>query len=244
MIGQTVTFDGHRLNERFFVGDVSVGLPEFVPKVQERVGNGAHVGGVRVGTATIAVTLVAKPVRGEPVRAALSALLSWLDVDGPRRLALSEDGGLWRMVVPSGVPEIVDVEYEDVVVVEFLQVEPWLCGSERSITVPSGGNARFLVGGDAPTMPVVSAISAVRDVGTGRWGVRLDGGDVLRVGIPVASASSVSIDCADRTCSVNGATTAISLESDWLVLRPGTHVIQNDLGTGGCTASWLERWHR
>ena len=244
MIGQTVIFDGHRLNDRFFVGDVSCGLPEFVPRAHERVGDGSHVGGMRVGTATIAVTLVAKPVRGEPTRAAISALLSWLDVEGPRRLSLSEDGGLWRMAVPNGAPEVVDIEYNDVITVEFMQTEPWLYGSERSVTIPSGGNARFLVGGDAPTMPTVSAASVTRDDGTLRWGVRLDGGDVLRVGIPVASASSVLIDCPSRKCSVNGATTAISLESDWLVLKPGTHVIQNDLGAGACEVAWLERWHR
>lgn len=245
MVGQTVIFDGHRLNDRFFVGEADVGLPDFSPRTEERgFADGTTVSGMRLGSPEITIQLVAKPVHGESFREALSDLCAWLRVDGPRRLSLSDDHGLWRLCVPSGAPQVGDARWNDRVTVTFLQTEPALYGIRREVTVPSGGTLRFAVGGDYPTRPSISSDAATRDPGTTQWGVRLDDGDVMRVRVPVSSASTVTMDCDSRTCSVNGATTAPTLQSDWFVLEPGTHDLRNDQGTGACVVSWHERWHR
>jgi len=245
MRGEVITFDGHRMNDLFYVGQVSVGLPEFEPSYEDRsIGNGVMLKGTRMGTVSVSVRLVAKPRVGHDAREALSALVSWLDVDGAKRLSLSGDGGLWRLAVPEGAPSVEDARWNDIVTVRFLQVDPLLYGTERSVTVPSGGTAGIVTGGDAPTSPTISASGAVRASESGVWGVRLDEGDFLHVALPTASESAVSIDCGRRTCSVDGATTLPTLDSDWWEMRPGAHTIRNDVGTGACTLTWVERWHR
>ena len=245
MIGQTIVFDGHNFNDLFYVGEVNVGLPEFVTDATERVGgNGSMFRSIRVGTLSISVQMVAKPLRGRDVRESLSTLLSWLDVDGERPLYLSNDRGLRRMVVPNGAPSIGDAEWNDRVTVEFLQLDPMLYGKERTVTVPSGGSVTFNVGGDASTQPSIAAQSAVRNGTSRTWGIRLDDGDYLRVAIPTSSATPVEIDCKERTCRVGGAVTIPTIDSDWFVLAPGTHTVRNDVGSGACALTWTERWHR
>ncbi len=245
MMGQTVIFDGHRINDRFFVGDAEVGMPEFAPRTEDReFADGSRVRGMRLGCPEITIRLIAKPVHGEDVREALSDLMAWLHVDGPRRLVLGDDHGLWRKCVPTGAPQIGDVKWNDVITVTFLQTEPALYGIKREVTVPSGGTLRFVVGGDYPTKPTITSNAAYRSYSTQLWGLRMDDGDVMRVKIPVSTASRVAMDCDGRTCAVNGATTIPTLDSDWFVLRPGTHTLRNDQGSGSCVVSWYERWHR
>ena len=78
MIGQTVIFDGHRLNDRFYVGEASVGLPEFAPRTEDReFADGSRVRGMRLGGPEISIQLIAKPVHGEDVREALSDRAVW-----------------------------------------------------------------------------------------------------------------------------------------------------------------------
>lgn len=244
MIGQEVTFDHHRFNELFYLGDVEIGLPEFTPSYEQRPRGGAIVRGMQIGTATIRVTLVVKPVRGEEPRAALSALMSWLDVDGPRRLTLSSDGGLWRMAVPTGAPEMQDNGNYDIVSVEFMQTDPMLFGKKRTVNVTQGSSSTFVVGGDAPTRPTIRANAAHRNATNGTWGLALDSGESLLVSIPTSSASTVDIDCGERVCHVNGVATAPTLASDWFELKPGLRTITHSQGTGTAFIEWYERWHR
>lgn len=242
MVGQRVTFDGHTLNDLFYVGNVDVGLPEISNDFTDRTGDGSIHRGMRLGGVTIVVPLVAKPRGMERARTSIAELMGWLDVDEPRKLSLSADDGLWRMAVPNAV-SMADAEWGDRLTVEFRQPDPALYGKSRSVTVPSGGSVTFHVGGTYPTKPTVSG-TVTRDGTTHLWGIRLDGGDFVRASVPTSSATAVAIDCDARTCAVGGATTIPTLDSDWLELKPGTHTLQNDQGTGACTVTWHERWHR
>lgn len=245
MYGQTVTFDGHVLNDLFYVGDIEIGLPDFRPEMVERIGaHGAFLRSTKMGGPTIAIPLTVMPRRGHEPREALSTLLSWMDVDTPRVLTLSRDGGLSRVVIPSGAPEMLDDTWGDRLVIEFVQLDPWLTGVTATTTVPSAGSKSFTVGGDCKTPVRITSTAAKRNSTTRLWGLRLDDGDYLRVTLPTSSATAVTLDCGERTCTVGGNVTAPTLDSDWLELTPGTHVMRNDVGSGACTLSWVERWHR
>lgn len=244
MAGQTVTFDGNTLNDLFFVGTVSVELPEFAPELVDLKGNGSAVLGTRMGGPSISIRLVAKPARGRRRERSVSTLLSWLDVDGPRWLTLSRDGGLRRWCVPMGAPTNEDADWNDSIVVTFRQVDPALFGATRTATIPSAGTVTVDVGGDYPTEPTIAATSAVRRASDQLWGVTLDNADSLLVKVDTPLASAITIDCGARTCVVGTTKCVPTLESDWWALTPGEHTLTAGAGTGAATVTWVERWHR
>jgi hypothetical protein len=243
MIGQVVVFDGHRINDLFRVGVVETPAPAILPELSELM-RGSKVRSVRIGTSTVTIPLVAKRGHMVDVRESISALLSWLDVDGARYLSLSDDRGKRRLVVPTGV-DIGDHEWNDVLTLTFEQVDPMLLGNTVSMA-PTGFPVSFNVGGDAPTRPVITCGAAASTQSVGRlWSMRLDGNVDMGVVLPSTAAASLSIDCAERTAKVNGAVSMIPLEHDWLELTPGRHTISLPNGTAsGVTISWVERWHR
>lgn len=238
MVGQTVVFDGHTLNDTFYIGNVQATPPEFVVDTLDSVSDGVGVSDVRLGSSTVTVPLVVRP--GVRPRAALSDLLSWLDVDGPRALELAEDDGYARMVVPAGV-NMDDFEYRDCLTVEFTQVEPGLYGGSREYAIPSGGSLTFEVGGTYPAMPAVSAAAAQRDASTQLWGLTFDDVDRMRVELPTALATQVSIDASTRKVLVGNDVDMVTLDSDWPRLAPGTHTVRMDQGTGQATLTFRER---
>lgn len=174
-------------------------------------------------------------------RNALSTLGAWLNVDGPRRLVLPDTPDRFYMAVPDGQLELnraVDGEYGKLT---FSIADPVAYGAEKTVVVPSGGEATFNVGGTYQASPVITA-SAVRDASTSLWGVQLDGAFHVHVRTGSASAKQVSVDCAERTCTVAGSATLPTLDSDWLSLAPGEHTLVMDEGTGAATVTFHERW--
>lgn len=244
MIGEIVTFDGHRLNDLFYVGRIERGHAGFEPTLVDNMGDGSTVTGVRLGTATVTVLLAAKDVAGRTTRETVSRLLSWLDVDTPRWLTLSGDDGLRRLVVPEGEPTPYDVDREDGVTIAFTQVDPSLYGSSSAATVPSAGSVTFTVGGDYPTRPTITATAAVRNATTGTWELVFDGDTKVAVTLADALQTPVSIDCGTRAVTVDGEVAMITLDSDWPELAAGQHTVAMTRGTGAATVAWTERWHR
>lgn len=244
MIGEIVVFDGHRLNDRFYVGRIERGYADYVPSLADTTGDGSVVTGMQVGTSTVSVLLVAKDEPGRSTRETISNLLSWLDVDGPRWLELSGDDGLRRLVVPSGAPVPYDVDREDGLTVTFEQVDPALHGARRTATVPSAGSATITVGGDYPALPTITAQAAVRNATSGTWALAFDGDLVVEVELPDALQTAITVDCAARTVTVDGEVAMITLESDWPTLAAGPHTVAMTRGTGAAALAWTERWHR
>lgn len=158
----------------------------------------------------------------------------------PKRLEFASDGGLWCMAVPVSA-DFREYVASGVVDVEMRPIDAAMYGEERTVTVPSGGSASFVVGGTYPTQPKASA-NAVRSPNSLVWGLRLDGGAFVHVATGNSSARAVAIDCAARTCTVAGAQTIPTLDSDWLSMAPGEHVLAMDNGTGAATVSFVERW--
>lgn len=245
-----VTFDGHDLTEIFLVTDVSRPWPSLSASTTDNPAGGSFLAGLRREAAEVSVNLYAFGSTSER-RDAARALASWLDVDGPRELAFGDDGGLCYMAVPSGTDaprSFVDAES---VSVTFLAPEPVMLGERgraqaympMSVTEFAGPvSPVVMVGGTAPARMVITSEDASRDPSTGLWGVRLDDGGYARVEIPVSAPSSVTIDCVERTATVNGAPALLTLDSDWLEMPPGRHVIKLDEGHGTADVSWRERW--
>lgn len=115
-------------------------------------------------------------------------------------------------------------------------------GDETTVAVPSGGEATFEVTGTVAPHLVITCPNAVRDPSSNVWGLTFDDSAVVQVRIPTSAASSVSIDCADRVVKVAGATSMITLSSDWPKLSRGTHTVRMSQGTGDATITMTERW--
>ncbi len=156
-------------------------------------------------------------------------------------LELPDEHGLFRwataslandVTLPLGAPTEIDVKFTDHRARAY--------GRERSVTVPSGGSAEFAVGGTLPTLPTINA-TATRDASALVWGLRVDEGDFAHVALSSGS-HALSVDCDGRTVQVDGVTGMLTLDSDWLVLEPGTHTARNDLGSGAATLTWREVW--
>lgn len=236
-----VTWDGHDLTELFLVTDVVRPWPSMSASTTDNPAGGSFLVGLRPQSPTVSMTLRAYGDSSRR-REAARALASWLAVDGPRELAFGDDGGLCYMAVPDGTADSERLYWQEAVTVSFLVPEPVMLGDEVSVTVPSGATMGVGVGGTAPARPLIGASAAVRDGSTGLWGVRdTASGSFVRVALPTASPSAVTIDCERRTATVNGESALVTLDSDWLELSPGAHALAVD-GTGSATITWRERW--
>lgn len=236
----TVTFDGIVLSDMYTVL-VKRGLSSHEVTYESIPGrDGVVVTSSELMPPELSLVFVIGPSGDAP--AAVRELSAILDVREPKELYIGEDGGLCYMAMPSGSRTWRRVPSSSSVEVPFLVVDAVMYGKERSATVPSGGSVTFVVGGTYPTRPRVQASAAVRNSSSGKWGVKLDGGDYIRVAFGSNTSRTVDIDCQSRTVKVAGVTDIITLDSDWLELPPGEHTLQMDQGTGAATVTWRERW--
>lgn len=169
----------------------------------------------------------------------------WAEVAATMRHAepepLSLADGIYYLAVLADDSKLEFKTYSAFAELTFLCPDPVAYGDERTITVPSGGSVDFMIGGTYPAKPTIEA-AAVRDAESLVWGLRLDGGDYIHIATGSASARDVAIDCGARECAVNHEPSLPTLDSDWLVLEPGTHTIEMDNGTGAATITIRERW--
>lgn len=238
-----ISFDGHDFDELFIVGNPRMSVLSYAPNYADSQSrDGAAVKGIRKGTASVTFTLVALGSHSE-IRDKWSTLGAWLDVDEPRKLVLPDTPDRYYLAVPDGSLDINRAINGESTEITFTVTEPTSYGTVHSVVVPSGGSVTFRVGGTAPARPVITASNATRNQSSLVWGLRLDDGDYVHVATGLASAVQVVADCDARTLSVNGAATIPTIDSDWLVLTPGTHTLRMDNGTGAATVRWRERWY-
>ena len=236
----TLTFDGHDLGGLFTVAEVARTVAVFEPTTADVPGrDGALVTGTRAMPVDVIVTLWPKAATHEGRLSSLRTLAAWLAVDEPKALALSDEGGLWRMAMPADTADLTAYVDAASVGVTFRCFDPVLFGEEVSVTVPSGGSLTVEVGGTAPTWPTVSAESA-RDGSSGYWRLTLDGQTNLDADTGSATVP-VTADCERRVLTVNNSVQMLRPAADWLRLTPGSHrIVMN--GTGAATLTWRERW--
>ena len=88
-----------------------------------------------------------------------------------------------------------------------------------------------------------TAQSVTPDSNTKLYGLRLDNNDVFCVGANTTNAFTInSLDMSERVVKINNSYSLPTLTSDWFVLAPGSHTIQNYLGSGQLVLKYRERW--
>lgn len=238
---ERVTFDGYEITQYHDVIGIVRTAPYMTPNLVMAGETGRYsYGGRTMVPPRISFTILANSGMEDRRRREFHELANVLMVSDFVKVAFSTDDGLYYMAIPD--TELSEKQY----VMDGRMDVSMQCdsiakyGREHSVTVPSGGSKTFIVGGNHKAYPVIETSLAVR--ANGIWGVRLDEQGYSHVSLPSSSASSVTIDCAEQLCSVNGYASMITLDSDWLELEPGERTIRNDAGTGACTVTWQERW--
>lgn len=205
--------------------------------------DGALLAGNDLGPLEIKVTarIATNTIDPRDIQQAWADKVAQIRNAGEQLLKLTSDRG--RMAVLTGETLLEYATYSATGTLTFTCQDPIAYGATYTKNVPSGSSATFTVGGTAPAYPSITA-NAVRNSTSLVWGLRLDGGDFVHVPTGSASARSVQVDCAARTCKVAGAATVPTLDSDWLALEPGEHTLAMDQGTasGGATVTYTERW--
>lgn len=239
----SLTFDGHDIGTLFTYGDPNIEILGAQPTLEDVPGrNGQAFTGMTYGSAIVSFTIA---VAGDAAtrRAALSTLGQWLMVDEPKHLVLPDTPDRYYLAVPDGGLSLnrgVKAEYGQL---SFRLVDPIAYGQTQTASLPSGGSVSITIGGTAPTALAITANSAVRDSTSLVWGVRADNADFVHVATGSASSRKVVLDCGERTLTVAGSVKIPTLDSDWLVLSPGSHTLAMDNGTGAATVTWVERWY-
>ena len=236
-----VTFNGHDLSTIGTIGTPSIKILD--SKVTSREVSGRD--GVVVESRTWGASTVSFPISivGTAFnrRNSLSTLGSYLDVDEPCHLVLPDTPDYYYMAIPSGRNEISRGVDNETLVLEFTITEPAAYGTEKTVTVPSGGSVTFTVNGTYKTA-ITATASAVRNSTSLTWGLKLDNSKFVHIATGSASATSIVLDCGNRTLKVANSPALPTLDSDWLILEPGSHTLAMDYGTGAATVKYFERW--
>lgn len=244
-----VTFDGHDLTQRFGVGGLQRPL---MPREGEYVSvpgaDGALFVGVTDATRTVRLTLTYLDADPAERMEAFRELASWLHVDSPRALAISEDGGLWYKAMPNAQADGARALNADSFVVEFT-CDSCLYGDEASedVTLSSGGTATIEVGGTLPTPMLLSG----EVTASGVWAISLDGaaqytGTQGAEGAP--ETLYYEIDAETRVAKVGQDETAaleafaLAPTDRWMWLAPGTHTLAATGCSATLTVGYVERW--
>lgn len=237
----SLIYDEHDFSELFVYGD-----PEYTMLVSSTKyatsdsRNGDVMLGRTWGASSVTFSIGYVGTASER-RDKLSTLGTWLDVDEPKKLVVPDMPGRYFLAVPDGAVETTRGIGGEIARLTFKITDPIAYGEEETLTVPSGGSLTFFVGGTSAALPVITA-TATRDSTALVWGLRLDEQDFVHVVTGSSSSRSVVIDCLDRTCKVNNSVSMITLDSDWLELKPGKHTLRMDYGTGAATVKYVERW--
>jgi predicted phage tail component-like protein len=240
----SLTYDGHDLESLFACGDPEITILNSIPDTESSSGrDGSIVIGRRWGDASVSFAIGASGTDAQR-RAAFSTLGAWLSVDEPKQLVLPDTPDRYYLAIPDGSLDLERGIRGEMARLSFTLTDPIAYGEERTITIPSGRSANVTIGGTAAAMPyIVSAQSVTPNSSTKLYGLRLDDGDVFCLTTGGTGAFTVNrLDMGERVVYVNGALTLPTLDSDWLVLTPGTHKLRNHQGSGQLVLKYRERW--
>lgn len=238
-------FDGHDLELICICGDPEItALRSSVEYADTRNRNGAIVLGRTWDTSTVTCTV---EVIGSAMerRNAISTLGMWLDVSEPKKLVLPDTPDRYYLAIPDGDFQLTRGYGGELGQLTFTLVDPIAYGRTRSISVPSGGQTSFIVGGTAKAYPYIESQSVTPN-SSKIYGLRLDEGEYFHIQSTSTAAFNLAADFEQRTSTVNNALTLPTLDSDWFTLSPDSddtvHTLRNDVGSGAITVKYQERW--
>lgn len=217
--------------------------PELRTDVYERVGgDGSVLRSSHLGTRTITLNCRAFRDRWEDFDAVKDEISLLIASSGTRELTLRNHFGEHYVakLVEYSEDERIGGTGIGAFTLTFTAYDPVRFGAIKSVAIPSGGAAGFLVTGNYPSDIVIKVTNAVGN-SSGIWGVRFDDGDYLQVKLPTSSGTSIDIDSYTRTVKVAGNGSIVTLESNWPTLKTGEHTVTMSPGTGTATMTWQER---
>lgn len=240
---EKVTFNGFTLSDFYQVVDIRRPIPGRDISTQEVSGvDGVVITGSVMSSIRISVTIIIGERSVTERREEIRKLTSMLHTDEPSELIFASDDGLYYKAMLDGNSPVSENVRTDAITVNFRTESPVMYGVTRTVQVPSNGSVTFFTEGTYPASINVSG-TVSGEASTGYiWGIRLDDGDYMRIETATSTPKSISINSGERTATIDGAVTLPTLDSDWLMLEPGLHTIENDVGSGSCVVTWQERW--
>lgn len=256
-----VTFNGHDLTQDYYVSDLRNSLLPKTVETQDVPGSdGALFKGSHLGPRTITLTLTAMGSVIEDRQEAARTLAGWLNVDEPKPLAISIDGGIYYLAIPTSENDATRYMNATSFEVEFICPDPVAYGDDFEDAFFAPSELTFDVGGNYPTMPLITSGGGVyisSDDAIIR--IALEDGTYLAYNPPYGGSGGeqerhyFQFDCAARIVrdEALGSRQWIQVpmlpDADWLVLKPGTHTLSVD-GCVNCVldteffVGFSERW--
>ena len=242
----TVTFNGTDLTTNYHVSNIREKLlPREISAVEVPGMDGEQFAGTRLNAKelTLTLTAISKTLAGR--RSAARSLAAILAVDKPKALSISADSGLYYLAIPTAQVDTSQFRNAARFDVTFRLLDPVMYGDEKTVNLTNSSNKTFTVGGTYPTYPVFTSSDAEGRSSSGQY-IQINdaiSGETLKLPVPYGEDThTVTIDCANRTATVDNVVTAIDLSSDWLTLKPGSNTLRRIYGTGTFTVTWRERW--
>lgn len=238
-----IIFNGQTLDDYGICGDPEITTAPFSVTMEDGASfDGARFIGsnLKPGKASFKMAILGD---GAERRMTLSRLTKAIKVDEPKPLYLPDSPDWYYLAVPD-----FDMTPErhfggEVIDLSFTLIDPVAYGEEKSAFVGNGGSVTFTVGGTAPTYPYFANTLETPDSTTQQWGIRLDGQDVFVLNFGTTANRYVRADFAERVAYISDTLKLPTLDSDWFMLTPGEHTIENHIGTGNkFNLCWRERW--
>lgn len=232
-----MTFGGKPISDAFQVIDVQRSMAGIdIKKASVSGMDGMILDRATLSSPTVEVKLLVKNADVGERRERVRELSSMLLTKEPSKLAFASDGGLYyKRAIVNGVPKVDEAITSMLVTVTFAVSEAAMYG--KHVKRSMSGTTSVKVSGTYPTAVYMSGTATPN---SGIWGVRVDNGDFVH--LELSGSRQVIIDSAERVCKVAGATSQITLDSDWIELEAGTHSFAFDNGSGSMTLEWDERW--
>lgn len=225
----SITIDGVVLNDTFYISLVDRQWPSVTTdKVTVPGRAGEVVTGQQIGSRTVSFRLWYPSSDHHEMYEAFAALVAQLQDGGEHTLTLSDEGGRTRRVKLDG--DLTYQEYEGTASMDVVlfQEDPRCYGESKAVSIPKSTTVSFTTDYDACDI-IIRASGAVKRDPDGVWGVLIDNEWTLHVKMGDSyDATSVSIDCARHGAYVDGDTAMLTTDSDWPVLKAGSHTIEID----------------
>lgn len=235
----TITFDGHDLTELFVVSNLRRPLaPRGVNTIDVPGRDGSLFASATQSAVTLSLTLTVLSRDLQERSAAIRTLAALLSTKEPKPLAISDDGGLYYMAVPSSNADGMRYINAEAFEVTFTCPDPCLYG-EIEHYEPTGSTLTFTVGGTAPSSPTIVVDDATAGDG-GFWRMVDETGAGIYAALD-SGTHSISADCGARTITVDDNVVMLPPAFDWPVWAPGEHTV-TITGGGSAVIQVQERW--